>query len=95
MGIANAYAGLELGISIFESTVAGLDGCRFAAHKSAAGNVCKEDLVFMLDEIGIETGIDLDKLIEIAQLAEDIVGHPPPGSVKMGGSLRALRETMH
>ena len=62
MGIANAYAGLEMGISIFDSTVAGLGGCPFAAHKGAAGNVCTEDLVFMLDEMGIETGIDLDKL---------------------------------
>ena len=89
MGIANAYAGLEMGVAIFDSTVAGLGGCPFAAHKGAAGNVCTEDLVFMLDEMGIETGIDLDKLIEVAHLAEDIVGHPLPGSVKMGGSLKA------
>jgi hydroxymethylglutaryl-CoA lyase len=95
MGIANAYAGLEMGIAIFDTTVAGLGGCPFAAHKGAAGNVCTEDLVFMLDEMGIETGIDLDRLIEVAQLAEDIVGHPLPGSVKMGGSLKALREKMH
>jgi hydroxymethylglutaryl-CoA lyase len=92
MGIANAYAGLEMGVAIFDSTVAGLGGCPFAAHKGAAGNVCTEDLVFMLDEMGIATGIDLDKLIAVAQLAEDIVGHPLPGSVKMGGSLGALRE---
>lgn len=95
MGIANAYAGLEMGVAIYDSTVAGLGGCPFAAHKGAAGNVCTEDLVFMLDEMGIETGIDLDKLIEVAQLAEDIVGHPLPGSVKMGGSLKALRSRMH
>ena len=94
MGIANAYAGLEMGVAIFNSTVAGLGGCPFAAHKGAAGNVCTEDLVFMLDEMGIATGIDLDKLIVVAQLAEDIVGHPLPGSVKMGGSLSALREKM-
>jgi hydroxymethylglutaryl-CoA lyase len=94
MGIANAYAGLEMGVAIFDSTVAGLGGCPFAAHKGAAGNVCTEDLVFMLDEMGIATGIDLDKLIVVAQLAEDIVGHPLPGSVKMGGSLSALREKM-
>ena len=91
MGIANAYAGLEMGVAIYDSTVAGLGGCPFAAHKGAAGNVCTEDLVFMLDEMGIATGIDLDKLIAVAQLAEDIVGHPLPGSVKMGGSLSALR----
>ena len=95
MGIANAYAGLEMGVAIFDSTVAGLGGCPFAAHKGAAGNVCTEDLVFMLDEMGIATGIDLDKLIGVALLAEDIVGHPLPGSVKMGGSLSALREKMH
>jgi hydroxymethylglutaryl-CoA lyase len=95
MGIANAYAGLEMGVAIFDATVAGLGGCPFAAHKGAAGNVCTEDLVFMLDEMGIATGIDLDRLIAVAQLAEDIVGHPLPGSVKMGGSLGALREKMH
>ncbi|HEX5326858.1 MAG TPA: hydroxymethylglutaryl-CoA lyase [Acetobacteraceae bacterium] len=94
MGIANAYAGLEMGVAIYDSTVAGLGGCPFAAHRGAAGNVCTEDLVFMLDEMGIETGIDLDRLIEAAQLAEDIVGHPLPGSVKMGGSLKALRDRM-
>lgn len=91
MGIANAYAGLEMGVDIFDSSVAGLGGCPFAAHKSAAGNVCTEDLVFMCDELGIDTGIDVDRLIEVARLAEDIVGHPLPGSVMRGGSLRALR----
>ncbi|MGH7043681.1 MAG: hydroxymethylglutaryl-CoA lyase [Acetobacteraceae bacterium] len=95
MGIANAYAGLEMGVAIYDATVAGLGGCPFAAHKGAAGNVCTEDLVFMLDEMGIDTGIDLDRLIEVAQLAEDIVGHPLPGSVKMGGSLKALRAKLH
>jgi hydroxymethylglutaryl-CoA lyase len=95
MGIANAYAGLEMGVAIYDATVAGLGGCPFAAHKGAAGNVCTEDLVFMLDEMGIETGIDLDRLIAVAQLAEEIVGHPLPGSVKMGGSLKALRAKLN
>ena len=91
MGIANAMAGLEMGVDSFDSTVAGLGGCPFAAHKGAAGNVCTEDLVFLLHEMGIETGIDLEKLIDAAILAEEIVGHPLPGSVKMGGSLDRLR----
>ncbi len=91
LGIANAYAGLEMGIAIFDATVGGLGGCPFAAHRGAAGNVCTEDLVFMLDEMGIETGIDLEALIEAARLAEEIVGHKLPGSVKTGGSLKALR----
>jgi hydroxymethylglutaryl-CoA lyase len=92
MGIANAYAGLEMGVKTFDAAVAGLGGCPFAGHAGAAGNVCTEDLVFMCDEMGIETGIDLEALMESARLAEDIVGHPLPGSVMKGGSLRALRE---
>jgi hydroxymethylglutaryl-CoA lyase len=92
MGIANAYAGLEMGVRSFDSSVAGLGGCPFAAHKGAAGNVCTEDLVFMCEEMGIDTGVDLDKLIDAANLAEKIVGHPLPGSVKQGGSLTRLRE---
>jgi hydroxymethylglutaryl-CoA lyase len=95
MGIANAYAGLEMGVDMFDSCVAGLGGCPFAGHKGAAGNVCTEDLVFMCEEMGISTGIDLDKLIECARLAEDIVGHPLPGSVKLGGNLNKLRASVH
>ena len=91
MGIANAYAGLEMGVDMFDACVAGLGGCPFAGHKGAAGNVCTEDLVFMCHEMGIETGIDFDRLLECARLAEDIVGHPLPGSVKFGGSLDKLR----
>ncbi|MFW8564621.1 hydroxymethylglutaryl-CoA lyase [Orrella sp. 11846] len=94
MGIANAYAGLEMGVALFDACVGGLGGCPFAAHKGAAGNVCTEDLVFMCDEMGIETGIDLNKIIESALLAEEIVGHPLPGSVKTGGSLAILRENI-
>jgi hydroxymethylglutaryl-CoA lyase len=91
MGIANAYAALEMGVDMFDSCVAGLGGCPFAGHKGAAGNVCTEDLVFMCEEMGIETGIDLEKLIACARLAEDIVGHPLPGSVMKGGSLKRFR----
>ena len=91
MGVANAYAGMEMGVTIFDAAVAGLGGCPFAAHAAAAGNVCTEDLVFMCQEMGIETGVDLEKLIESALLAEEIVGHPLPGSVMKGGSLAKLR----
>ena len=91
MAIANAYAGLEMGVWRFDSSVAGLGGCPFAGHQGAAGNVCTEDLVFLCDELGIATGIDLDALIECARLAEDIVGHPLPGSVMKGGTLERYR----
>jgi hydroxymethylglutaryl-CoA lyase len=92
MGIANAYAGMEMGVAIFDAAVAGLGGCPFAKHAGAAGNVCTEDLVFMCDEMGIETGIDLEALVRSALLAEEIVGHPLPGTVMKGGSLAKLRE---
>jgi hydroxymethylglutaryl-CoA lyase len=91
MGIANAYAGLEMGVSQFDACVGGLGGCPFAGSKGAAGNVCTEDLLFMLNEMGIETGIDLDKLIACAEMVEEIVGHPLPGQVKIGGNLDQLR----
>jgi hydroxymethylglutaryl-CoA lyase len=91
MAIANAYAGLEMGVTRFDSSVAGLGGCPFAGHAGAAGNVCTEDLVFMCNELGIATGVDLDALIECAKLAEDVVGHPLPGSVMKGGTLAKFR----
>ena len=90
-GVANVYAGLELGVDLYDSSVAGLGGCPFAGHKGAAGNVCTEDMVFMCEEMGIDTGVDLEKLIECARLAEDIVGHDLPGKVMRGGALSALR----
>lgn len=95
LGVANAYAGLDMGVDSFDASVAGLGGCPFAGHKGAAGNVCTEDLVFLCDELGIETGIDLERLIDVAKLAETIVGHPLPGSIMRGGSLRRLREKFH
>lgn len=94
MGIANAYAGLEMGVGRFDASVAGLGGCPFAGHRGAAGNVCTEDLVFLCDELGIETGIALEPLLSCARVAEDIVGHPLPGTVMRGGSLKALREKL-
>ena len=92
-GMANALMGLQMGIDSFDSSCAGLGGCPFAGHKGAAGNICTEDLVFMCHEMGIETGIDLDALIECARLAEDIVGHPLPGKIMHGGSLSKFRRS--
>ena len=90
-GLANALMALQMGIDDFDSSCAGLGGCPFAGHKGAAGNICTEDLVFMAHEMGIETGIDLDALIECARLAETIVGHPLPGKIMHGGSLSRYR----
>jgi hydroxymethylglutaryl-CoA lyase len=91
LGMANALAGLQAGVSNFDAAIGGLGGCPFAAHKGASGNLCTEDFAFMCKELGIETGLDLDALIEAAQLAEEIVGHPLPGSVMRGGNLDLLR----
>ncbi len=83
--------GSRWGSTSFDASVAGLGGCPFAGHKGAAGNVCTEDLVFMCEEMGIATGIDVERLIAAAQLAEEIVGHPLPGSVMRGGTLEKYR----
>jgi hydroxymethylglutaryl-CoA lyase len=91
-GMANALMGLQMGIDSYDTACAGLGGCPFAGHKGAAGNICTEDLVFMAHEMGIETGIDLDALIECARMAEDIVGHQLPGKIMHGGSLSKFRQ---
>jgi isopropylmalate/homocitrate/citramalate synthase len=91
LGTANVYAALQMGVDLFDSSVAGLGGCPFAGHKAAAGNVCTEDMVFLCHELGIETGIDLEALIEAARLAEDIIGRPLAGRVMHSGSLASYR----
>jgi len=62
--LANIYASMELGVATFDASVAGLGGCPYAA--GASGNVATEDVVYMLNGLGIETGIDLDKLVDTA-----------------------------
>ena len=84
-GLANAWAALSLGVQQFDTTVAGLGGCPFASSKGAPGNICTEDFVYMCEEMGVSTRIDLARLIECARLAESIVGHPLPGKVMKAG----------
>ncbi|MGH7391278.1 MAG: hydroxymethylglutaryl-CoA lyase [Candidatus Rokuibacteriota bacterium] len=91
LAIANVVAALEMGVASFDSAVAGMGGCPFAAHKGAAGNVTTEDVVFLCQEMGIDTGIDLDAMIAAGQLAERVVGHPLPGKLKSGGNLETYR----
>ena len=83
LGLANAYAALELGFDRFDASIGGLGGCPFAPK--ATGNICTEDFVHMLHEMEIETGIDLDRLLAAAPVAERIVGHPLPGLVHRAG----------
>ena len=63
--LANIYASLELGVAVFDSSVAGLGGCPYA--KGATGNVATEDVVYMLHGLGIVTGIDLDRLVDAGE----------------------------
>jgi len=89
--VANAYTGLKLGVSRFDSTVGGLGGCPYAGQPGAAGNICTEELVLLCQEMGIETGVNLDRLIEVGRLAEQVVGHQLPGELIHAGSLDAFR----
>ena len=81
LAIANTTAALQEGVDLFDTAVAGLGGCPFAGHKGAAGNVCSEEVVFLCERLGIETGVDLAKLVECARFAETIVGHPLPSKL--------------
>lgn len=94
LAVANAYAALKMGIRSFDTTVGGLGGCPFAGQPKAAGNICTEELVLLCEELGIETGVDLDALIEVGRLAEDIVGHQLPGELIHAGSLDAFRRNI-
>lgn len=83
MALANALAALEAGETMFDSAVGGLGGCPFAP--GATGNVCTEDLVHMLEEMGVRTGIDLDRLIRVARELEAALGHPLPSQLMKAG----------
>jgi hydroxymethylglutaryl-CoA lyase len=84
--LANSLVGLELGIRDFDASVGGIGGCPYAP--GAAGNLATEDLVFMLEGMGVRTGVDLEKLIEAGRVAETVVGHPLPGKVHQAGPPR-------
>jgi hydroxymethylglutaryl-CoA lyase len=85
--LANIYASLEIGVFTFDASVAGLGGCPYA--KGATGNVATEDVVFMLDGLGIETGIDLDALVDAGAAISEQLGRPPVSRV--GRALLAKR----
>jgi hydroxymethylglutaryl-CoA lyase len=86
--LANIYASLELGIATFDSSVAGLGGCPYAA--GASGNVATEDVVYMLDGLGIQTGIDLDRVVTIGQWICGVLGKEP--ATKAGRAIAAKKK---
>jgi hydroxymethylglutaryl-CoA lyase/(R)-citramalyl-CoA lyase len=83
-GFANAYAALEAGATVFDASVGGIGGCPFAPR--ATGNIATEDLVYLLHGEGVETGIDLDALIEVAHWLEAQLGRELEGQVYKAGS---------
>ena len=82
-GIANAYAAYLAGVRTFDASIGGLGGCPFAPK--ATGNIATEDLVYMFEESGISTDIDLIKLMETTRWVEKILGRPVPGMVSQAG----------
>ena len=82
-GLANVLAALELGVSDFDASVGGLGGCPYAP--GASGNVASEELVHMVEDMGVDTGIDLDALLEVSAEAERIVGRTLPSQVLRAG----------
>jgi hydroxymethylglutaryl-CoA lyase len=89
VALANVLTGLEMGVRDFDASVGGMGGCPYAP--GAAGNLATEDLVYMLRGMGVETGVDLERLWEAGKVAESIVGRALPGKVHQAGveSLKA------
>ncbi len=88
LGLANVIAGLEVGITTFDSSIGGLGGCPFAP--GASGNIVTEDLVFMLEAMGLQTGIDLPRLLQVREILRDalpgeaLYGFTPDAGLPLG-----------
>ena len=87
MGLANVLAAVQGGITRFDGSLGGLGGCPYAP--GASGNICSEDAVHMLDAMGYNTGMDLDKLLQVARQMPQIVGREVPGQVAKAGRITA------
>jgi len=90
MGLANVVAGIEAGVRSFDGSVAGLGGCPFAP--GATGNICTEDMVNMLEDMGYDTRVDLAKLLAVARRIPAVVGHETPGQVMKAGQTLELHD---
>ena len=90
MGLANVVAGIEAGVRSFDGSIAGLGGCPFAP--GATGNICTEDMVNMLEDMGYDTRVDLAKLLAVARRIPAVVGHDVPGQVMKAGQTLELHD---
>jgi hydroxymethylglutaryl-CoA lyase len=82
-GLANAYAALEAGVLVLDASIGGIGGCPFAPD--ATGNIPTEDLTYMLERMGVETGLDLDRLLEIPPWVGERLGKKVPGLLSRAG----------
>ncbi|TDB04613.1 hydroxymethylglutaryl-CoA lyase [Halomonas marinisediminis] len=90
IGLANVMQGLALGVDRYESSIGGLGGCPFAP--GASGNIATEDLAYLLEEMGLETGLDLEGLIAAAGRASELMGRRLPAQVSQAGPRLALSD---
>ena len=90
MGLANVVAGIGAGVRSFDGSVSGLGGCPFAP--GATGNICTEDMVNMLEDMGYDTRVDLAKLLAVARRMPAVVGHEVPGQVMKAGQTLELHD---
>jgi hydroxymethylglutaryl-CoA lyase len=90
MGLANVVAGIEAGVRSFDGSLSGLGGCPFAP--GATGNICTEDMVNMLEDMGYDTRVDLAKLLAVARRIPMVVGHEVPGQVMKAGQTLELHD---
>jgi isopropylmalate/homocitrate/citramalate synthase len=82
-GLANAYAAVEAGVRALDASCGGIGGCPFAP--AATGNIPTEDLVYMLQRMGVDTGVDLPALLETSRWLQEVLAHPVPGMLVKAG----------
>ncbi len=87
-GLANVLAALQHGVTVFDASLGGLGGCPFAP--GATGNICTEDLVQMLEQMGVQTGVNLAELLAVARMAQEMLGLELPGQVLKAGPVSCL-----
>lgn len=90
-GLANAYAAVEAGVEVLDASIGGIGGCPFAP--AATGNIPTEDLLYMLERMGVETGVDLERTIATARWLEERFGRKVPGYLSKAGNFPAARES--
>ncbi len=88
MALANALAAVDEGVRSFDASIGGIGGCPYAP--GATGNICTEDLVHMLHQCGISTGVDLDAVLDLSAELPDLLGHELPGYVVKAGTSERL-----